>query len=143
MNTFIFQSTPDRYDLRKSIIEDKPNTWYATRYRSDMRPGDLVFFWMAGNEYLRGLYGWGYLTSTPYLRTGWDSHGVDVIYKARFSKPILAKSFRDDPELAEMLIFRAPQATNFLLSPEQAKRLIQIVKDRGESVPPSITEGAS
>jgi predicted RNA-binding protein with PUA-like domain len=135
MNIFVFQSTPDRYDLRQAIVPGKADTWYATRYRNEMHPGDLAFFWMAGDEFFRGLYGWGSITSNPYLKANWDSHGVDVTYKVKFEKPISAKSLRNDRELADMLIFRAPQATNFLLTPTQAKRLVTVIKDRGEAAP--------
>ena len=122
MNVFVFQSIPDRNDLRKAIRPGVSDTWYATRYRNEMHPDDLVFFWMAGDEHFRGLYGWGRLASLPYLKNGWDGHGVDVKYDVKFARPILAKKFRDDKILSEMLVFRAPQATNFLLSPDQAKR---------------------
>jgi hypothetical protein len=142
MNVFVFQSVPERYDLRHAVRPEKRDTWYATRYRNDMRPGDLVFFWMAGDEHFRGLYGWGRIASAPYLKPGWDSHGVDVKYEVKFGKPILARSMRDDAVLAAMLIFRAPQATNFLLSHEQASRLVKLVRDRGESAP-SLVEGDS
>jgi hypothetical protein len=135
MNVFVFQSVPHRLDLRNAILEGKQDTWYATRYRSDMKPGDIVFFWMAGDEHFRGLYGWGKIASTPYIKPGWDSHGIDVIYKCKFKKPILAHSIREDKELADMLIFRAPQATNFLLETSQAKRLNKLIKDRGETTP--------
>jgi len=135
MNAFVFQSSPDRFDLRKAIHPGRRGTWYATRYRDEMRPGDTVFFWMSGDEHFRGLYGWGRIASAPYLKEGWDAHGVDVTYEVTFAKPIRATSFRDDPVLAEMLIFRAPQATNFLLSPQQARRLVRLVKDRGETAP--------
>jgi len=100
-----------------------------------MHPGDLVFFWMAGDEHFRGLYGWGRIASKPYLKAGWGSHGVDVSYVVKFEKPVMATSLRSDAQLTDMLIFRAPQATNFLLSPEQAKHLIRFVKKRGEEIP--------
>jgi hypothetical protein len=110
MNVFIFQSVPERFDLRKAIRVGKRDTWYATRYRNDMHAADLVFFWMAGDEHFRGLYGWGRLAGAPRLETGWGSHGVDVTYEVKFERPILATSLRDDPALADLLIFRAPQA---------------------------------
>ena len=141
MNVFVFQSVPDKLNLREqdAISEGQKDTWYATRYRSDMKPGDIVFFWMAGDEYFRGLYGWGNIISTPYIKPGWDSHGVDVIYKCKFKKPIMARSLREDRELSGMLIFRAPQATNFLLEAAQAKRLNRLIKDHGE-ITPSLEE---
>jgi hypothetical protein len=135
MSVFMFQSVSDRYDLRETLRPAKVDTWYATRYRTVMRPGDLVFFWMAGAEHVRGLYGWGRITSDPYLKTNWEGHGVDVRYEARFSQPILARLLREDAVLQDMLIFRAPQATNFLLSEDQASRIVDIVREHGEMAP--------
>lgn len=135
MNTFIFQSTPDRYDLSAKLVPGNHETWYATRYRSEMHKNDIVFFWMAGDEKFRGLYGWGNLISVPYIKEAWQSHGVDIQYKVKFAKPILAKTIRDDSELADLLIFRAPQATNFLLDQRKARRLIALIAGRGEEIP--------
>lgn len=135
LGVFVFQSVPERYDLRKEIVPGQADTWWATRYRADMTPGSIVFFWMAGDEHFRGLYGWGHLTTAPYMRPDWDGHGVDVIYDVKFSRAILASSLRDDPHLSRLLILRAPQATNFLLSDEEAKRLVRLIKDRGETAP--------
>ena len=82
MNYWIFQAIPERYDLRehfpKDDASDKEATWYATRYRSQMEPGDLVFFWLGGDEQIRGIYGWGHLTSKAYIKKNWDSYGVVV-----------------------------------------------------------------
>lgn len=135
MNVFMFQSTVARYDLRKGIIPGANDTWYATRYRNEMHQGDTVFFWMGGTPDTRGLYGWGHITSIPYVKSGWESYGVDVNYEVKFSNPILARSFHDDKVLSDLLIFRAPQATNFLLSADQATRVVEIVKNRGEKAP--------
>lgn len=135
MNVFVFQSVLDRYDLRDAIQPGTQATWYATRYQRDMHPGDTVFFWMAGGEHIRGLYGWGRISSDPYLREDWDRHGVDVTYETKFDSPILASAIREDLVLSNMLIFRAPQATNFLLSLEQATRLVEIIEQRGQTAP--------
>jgi hypothetical protein len=135
MNVFIFQSVPERYDLRTKLRQHEKDTWYASRYRKDMRPGDFVFFWMGGDESFRGLYGWGRIHSYPYTRAGWDTHGVDVIYEVRFEKVIFARLIRNDSTLARMLIFRAPQATNFLLSSEESTKLVRLLADLGEKTP--------
>jgi len=135
MGVFVFQSVPGRYDLRREIQPGRRDTWYATRYRSEMKPGDPVFFWMGGDESHRGLYGWGLIASEPYLKSGWDSHGVDVTYEVSFPEPVLAKSLSADPTLGRMLIFRAPQATNFLLSDAEARRLVEFVGARNLPAP--------
>lgn len=136
MGVFIFQSVPERYDLRHAIVPEKRDTWYATRYRGEMQPGNPVLFWMAGAESHRGLYGWGTIASEPYMKPEWDSHGVDVVYKIKFSRLIPALAIRAVPELSKMLIFRAPAATNFLLSEEEAVCLIKLIDQLGEESPP-------
>lgn len=136
MNTFIFQAVPDRYDLRLELHPGKPDTWYATRYRNDMKAGDVVFFWLGGDQGSRGLYGWGTLTSGAYMKSEWDSHGVDVHYNVRFTKPILATDLKKEPSLKDLLIFRAPQATNFLLTEQQASALRAFVRRNDEEAPP-------
>jgi hypothetical protein len=135
MNVFVFQSVPSRYDLREVIQEGADATWYATRYRNEMHVGDLVFFWMAGDEDIRGLYGWGRITSPPYMKEDWDSHGVDVTYHTKFSAPVLATTLRKDSVLSSMLIFRAPQATNFLLNSDETEHLIKHISEARQPAP--------
>ncbi len=43
MNIFVFQSVPERYDLRQAICPGNRDTWYATRYRNKMNPGDVAY----------------------------------------------------------------------------------------------------
>src|SRR4051812_48416606 len=136
MNTFIFQAVPERYDLRQELRAGKSDTWYATRYRNDMNASDIVFFWMGGDQDSRGLYGWGTLTSGAYLKSDWESHGVDVRYEVRFAKPILATDLKKEPILKDLLILRAPQATNFLLTEQQASDLRKFIRARDEEAPP-------
>jgi EVE domain-containing protein len=135
MSHFIFQATPDRYDLAREIIPRKKDTWYATRYRNEMAPGGVVFFWQSGPLSVRGIYGWGILTSKAYRKPSWDSFGVDVEYRVRFKEPVLASKLEHFSELAGMLIFRAPQATNFLLNEYEAQHLIQVIRRFGEQTP--------
>ena len=57
MTAFLFQANTDRYDLRQQPVAGATVWWPAQRYRSLMRPGELAFFWLAGDERVRGLYG--------------------------------------------------------------------------------------
>lgn len=128
MNYWIFQAIPERYDLRSALVEGREVTWYATRYRSYMSPGDLVFFWLGGPEEIRGIYGWGKLTSQPYVKPAWDSHGVDVRYEKRLASHVPAGKIRSDPDLQNLLILRAPQATNFRLSHDEARAISSMIE---------------
>jgi predicted RNA-binding protein with PUA-like domain len=128
MNYWLFQSVPERYDLSDMLVEGRKATWYATRYRTAMSPGDLVFFWLSGPENIRGIYGWGHLTSQPYHKPEWDSYGVDVQYERRLKSHIPVRSIGDTPELRDLLILRAPQATNFLLSDQEARAIANLIE---------------
>ena len=135
MSVFIFQSVPDRFDLESEVVEGKKDAWYATRYRKKMKVGDIVFFWMAGADERKGIYGWGVIVSEPYIRHDWQSYGVDVIYKKKFGKKLSKRILHSDSILRNMLLFRAPQATNFLLTDEESRALIDLTKIRGETPP--------
>lgn len=135
MSSFIFQSVIERYDLSQNLIPGSQDTWYATRYRRDMKPGDIVFFWQAGPASVRGVYGWGKLISTPYEKPDWDSHGVDVEYMHRLSEPLLATSIAKSKSLEHLLILRAPQATNFLLEKSEFDALSIMIEGLGDAAP--------
>ena len=133
--SFIFQSIPERYDLRQKLVPQTQDTWYATRYRNKMEEGDIVFFWMAGDRRFRGLHGWGKLISKPYLKNNWDTYGIDVEYLVKFKKPITSSLVQKNEELSNLLIFRAPQATNFILNDSELKKLIKLIESLKEEYP--------
>lgn len=135
MHTFIFQSVPQRYDLRHELQQGDVQTWYATRYTRLMQVNDTVLFWMGGAVTIRGLYGWGRLTGTAYEKPEWHSHGVDVRVEHRFRSPLLATRILATPGLDDLPIFRMAQATNFLLAPDEASRLASLIVAEGEVAP--------
>ena len=67
-----FPMYQDRYDLSRELKLGKPETWYATRYRNRMSPGDVVYLWMAGDEDIRGLCGMGELVRPEKLGAVFD-----------------------------------------------------------------------
>ena len=128
MNYWIFQAVPERYNLPKKLIEGDKTTWYATRYRSRMSPGDIVFFWLGGAEVTRGIYGWGKLMSYPYEKPEWGTHGVDVQYEKRLKSHIPVGTIKSIPGLQDLLLFRAPQATNFILTSQEASAIASLIE---------------
>lgn len=128
MEFWIFQALTENYPLREKLIEGNPETWYATRYRSRMSPGDLVFFWLGGPDNIKGIYGWGRLRSSPYIKPEWEAYGVDVLYEKRLVPYLPISQIRADARLQGLLILRAPMATNFLLSAEEAKAISDLIQ---------------
>lgn len=139
LSVWIFQAIPERYDLRSEelFMEGNHETWYATRYREWMTTGDIVFFWLGGVGIIqeRGIYGWGKLTSDPYLREGWKDFGVDLIYRRRFPTPLAEPTIKQNPVLSEMLILKVRTGTNFLLSAEEAQALLTLSKQHDPDGP--------
>jgi predicted RNA-binding protein with PUA-like domain len=128
MDYWIFQAIPQRFDLRKGIVEGKQDTWDATRYLKLLKPDDIVFFWQAGSEDVRGVYGWGRVVSQPYIKPEWTKHGIDVIYEKRLRPHISVKEIKTIPALKDMLILRTAQNTNFLLSEDEARAISKLMK---------------
>jgi len=128
MNYWIFQSTVDRKDLREILREGNEDTRLASRYRQQMSQGDIVYFWLAGPDEIRGIYGWGVLLSDPYLNEDEEEYRVKVRYDKRLRSHIPTSRIKATAELEDLLILRAPQATNFLLSTEEARAIANFME---------------
>ncbi len=131
MNYWIFQSIIERQDLRTTLQEQKEDTRLASRYRQQMSPHDLVYFWLAGDEDIRGIYGWGTLLTPPFLAEDRQEYRVKVRYLKRLKSTLRAATIRAAGPLRDLMIFRAPQATNFLLTKEEAQGIANLM-DSGE-----------
>jgi hypothetical protein len=129
LNYWIFQSLADRYDLRdpSKIRQGGAHFWYTSRYRTEMNPGDVVFFWLAGDPDYRGIYGWGELTSTPYVNRD-GAFVVDIVFKERLENYISVHEIVANPELADLLILRIPIGANFLITRPQARAIARLIK---------------
>jgi len=90
---------------------------------------------MGGDDRFKGLYGWGEIISAPYKMSGWDTHGVDVKYTCKFPKPVTKSVIEKDKTLARLLLFRAPQATNFLLTDDEVRKLTKLLTGLGYTAP--------
>lgn len=129
MNYWIFQAVPKRFDIRIKLDAGASLTWYATRYHKKMEPHDIVFFWLGGVPIKeKGIYGWGRLTSTAYIKEDWDSNGVDVRVIEMFAKPITLPDIMQNEILNNMLILRMAIGTNFLLSENEAREIQALCK---------------
>ncbi|MEJ2201317.1 MAG: EVE domain-containing protein [Desulfuromonadaceae bacterium] len=120
MNYWIFQSVPERYDLRdKSNLHDgKDGWWYATRYRKKMAIGDRVFFWMGGEKDIRGIYGVGKITSEPF--EDGSNHKVNIKVDKRFPH--------------HLMILKIAIGSNFLISTKEGQAILKLIGGGHEHV---------
>jgi len=141
--SFIFQAVPKRYDLRTRMKPGLRVSWLASRYRKQMKKGDIVYFWLGGDPSERGLYGWGIISAdAPKLYEG-RGYRIEIEYRCNFldrkpPKHVSSEDIRKDPFLNNHLIFRMPVGTNFLLSDEEDQALRAIIaRELGEGWSPS------
>jgi predicted RNA-binding protein with PUA-like domain len=139
MNYWIFQSRPERFDLRTRLVEGQSDDWVASRYRNAMQPGDLVFFWLSGDEAIRGIYGWGKLTSEPYADSSEEGYGVKLVYEKKLREHIPVRVIREHDQLSDLLILKVAIGTNFKISPEEASAIAALIAP--DERPPSIAHG--
>jgi hypothetical protein len=130
MNYWIFQAVSEKYPLLEKLVEGVAEIWRAPQYRGRMSPDDMVFFWLGGPEKVRGIYGWGRLKSFPYIKPEWEEHVVEVLYEKRLAPYISIHEVKSVRDLQNLLILRAPQATNFPLTLEEARAIVSLVSVR-------------
>lgn len=115
---WIFQSRPDRFDLRTELITGKNEQWLASRYRDLMEPGDIVFYWLSGEDEHKGIYGWGRISSSP--ANSRDGTSVVVHNEEKLPQHIPVEKIRATPALKELMILRIAIGTNFILHKSEA-----------------------
>ena len=142
--SFIFQSQPIRYDLRKVLKPGARVAWVASRYRDFMKPGEIVYLWLAGESKVRGIYGWAEITSKHPQPDANGIFRVEITYRRNFlshecGNHLTIDEIRSNNVLASMLILRVPVGTNFLLSDEENVEICQLIREKyGEDwLPPT------
>ncbi|MED5523927.1 MAG: EVE domain-containing protein [Pseudomonadota bacterium] len=133
MNYWIFQCKKERFDISDpSVLFDGMTGWWtANQYRSEMKSGDKVFFWLAGDKKYRGIYGSGELTSKPYKWETGENKGfsVDVVCRKRFDKYLPVNKIKENKNLESIQILNMPLGSNFLLNESEGKALESMVSN--------------
>gem|GEM_PF-1158150 len=131
--SFIFQALPEHYDLTTRIRPGVKANWIASRFRDRMTRGEVVYFWLGGKPARRGLYGWGVISAeAPTVSAGRGGYRIEVEYRRNFldherHKHIPSELLQKDPVLANLLIFRLPMGTNFLLDEDEDRALRAVI----------------
>ncbi len=135
-NTWIFSSNPEKFDLLAEIEAGKiepgaEDYWQANQRRQDMQPDDIVYHWTTGPQ--AGIYAVSRIVGEPYEAEipKWPDHHwwVDLRYEQVLARPLLKADLENHPVLSDLVILHMPRMTNYLLEPEHAQALQQIVDE--------------
>ncbi|OMP94784.1 EVE domain-containing protein [Raoultella terrigena] len=125
MNYWIFQCKKERFDISEPhiLFDGMIGWWTANQYRSEMRPGDMIFFWLAGDKKYRGIYGIGELTSTPYQWEKEDnkSFSVNIKCNKRLNPYLPIIEIQKNKALQSLQILNMPMGSNFLLNKSEGQ----------------------
>jgi predicted RNA-binding protein with PUA-like domain len=133
MNYWIFQCKKERFDISEPdiLFDGMTGWWTANQYRSEMMPGDMVFFWLAGDKKYRGIYGIGELTSTPYQWEKENNKGfsVNIKCKKRLNQYLPVNKIQENRALLDLQILNMPMGSNFLLNKSEGQTLEAMTKN--------------
>jgi hypothetical protein len=146
VRTWIFQANPDRFDLDLFLTASpREGLWRAKQYTSEIEAGDTVFLWRAIGQRQRqralaGIVAEAEVTTAPapqrdisdfsrFWRDRSDATRVEpratvrIIRAVKPRRHLMFDDIQSDPILLGLSILRAPNATNFKTSDEEAARL--------------------
>ena len=142
---WLFQANVNRYRLDEELIQlgvGARESWMVTRHRQEMKVGDEVALWQSGRE--AGIYGFAEIVGEPIegkirdwshdpteTKVGWE---VPIRIVSVLEKPVSKVDLLRHPVLSSLAVIRAPQGTNYIVSPEEWAGLKQLLEDR---VPPA------
>lgn len=133
MSYWIFKTNPAIYPIDKRLLDPDPKEmWKVSRYRNEIKEGDIAFIWRAGIP--RGIVAVAKVTSDPYfLKFDPTNHKWTGQYKVNitFIKRIhiIESSFlKQIPGLENMSVFHGYQAiANFRLTDAEGKIIESLI----------------
>lgn len=139
MQYWLFQGNPKYYRILDAIRSLDSMPWLVTRYADKMQIGDGVLVWIAGPD--AGIYAIAEIIETPkildsipdldYWTTPISAKKDKPRAQLRFLRKLLGQplrkhELRQDRILKDLLVIKAPNSTNFRVTPEQWERIYQL-----------------
>jgi hypothetical protein len=131
--TWIFQANPRKYRIFESLATEQEECWNLNQHAQDVREGDRVLIWIAGEN--AGVYAVGTVTTAPTMvpdspigQAYWlipeEGRRVKPRVRVKYEQVLLDRPLRKDylladPALCDLGILRFPRRTNFAVSDEE------------------------
>lgn len=139
MAYWLFQGNPKYYRIIDAIRELEQMPWLVTRYGQSIAAGDGVLVWIAGAE--AGIYAIAEVIEPPKLleklpdEKYWitpknakrDKPRAMIHFRRKLlGQPLRRYELKTDQVLKDLLVIRAPNSTNFRVTPQQWERVYQL-----------------
>jgi predicted RNA-binding protein with PUA-like domain len=139
MAYWLFQGNPKYYRILDAIRDLEEMPWLVTRYAKEIAVGDGVLVWMSGSD--AGIYAIAEITATPQVfkkipdTDYWinakdlkkDKPRAQLVFRRKLlGQPLRRSELKEDQILRNLLVIKAPNSTNFKVTPEQWERIVQL-----------------
>lgn len=146
MATWIFQGSPDKFDIEGYLAAGLEKiTWMVTRHADRIQPGDLVYIWQAAGKKkaTSGIIASATVISEVWSGVDeeaavpfWKAEGAESVVSDRVwlrvqkvsnRKEIIKRNWlSEDPICKDLLIVRQSAGTNYPVSPTHAQRIASL-----------------
>jgi hypothetical protein len=146
VSTWIFQANRKLYDISGALGSLSKMTWLVSSYQDRILPGDKIFLWKSGAD--AGIVAEASIVTAPSMIEATEEELQFALEKQKFeghqlrvelhidavvAPPLQRNILKADPRLADLSIIKSSQGTNFLVTPEQAAIIRELLKaERGD-----------
>jgi predicted RNA-binding protein with PUA-like domain len=136
MAYWLFQGNPKYYRILDALRDFDEMPWLVTRYAKEMAVGDGVLVWMAGTD--AGIYAIAEISQVPQIfaeipdqdywidpkNTKLDKPRAKIrLLRKLIGQPLRRHELKQDLILKDLLVIRAPNSTNFKITPQQWEKI--------------------
>jgi hypothetical protein len=139
--TWIFQASPDRYEIDTAIRRRSEITWVVRQSRKSVGVGDRVYLWRSGKE--AAIVAVGSVADDPTVQPDdaddpyWiDADGftepeprVRVRLEMILDPPLFRSELLQHPKLSQLQVLKFANATNFGVSEDEDAALRELIGD--------------
>jgi 5-methylcytosine-specific restriction enzyme B len=146
-STWIFQASPQFYDIEGALRDLKQQTWTISQFKEKIHSGDRVLVWESGQE--AGILAIATVLTepaminfpkqeNPYVRDANKFEGPHLAVTIRTERILLErlskKQMLGDAILKNLSIIKNPRGTNFEVTSEQSRRISELLQKDHPSV---------
>lgn len=147
-NTWIFQASPEYYDIRGAVRVLKEQTWLVSQHKNRIHAGDSVYLWEAGED--AGIVATARIVRDPadipsleqekqFIKEPKKFEGLQTRVVLRMEKvlkhPLLRKDLQNDTILSKLRVILQPRGTNYEVTAEQVTRIEEMLNHTPEPIP--------